>query len=645
MERSLPLASPRVQHPQITPGCLPEHVRQSRVEWPVALVSMPFSCHLRPSIQLGLLKSIASAHGFPTTTFHLNLDFAKQIGPYAYEVICGDGSLSIGDWLFSVAAFDGEAPDAQSGFLDHHGPAIEKALRNSNTPREYLLALRDDEIPRYLDRLMETIRWDRFKAVGFTSTFQQNTASFALAKRIKAEFPSVQLLFGGANFAGEMGSELVRTIPCIDYAVIGEGEQSFPDLLIALHEGRDSSKVPGIACRIGGAVKTLEAQPMPTAMDDLPLPDYDEYFERAEALGLLTRGPRRSVMIPFESARGCWWGQKHHCTFCGLNADEMAFRAKSPARLRHELNTQAKRYRSFHFEAVDNIMDMCYLKNFLPDLVREEADFKLFYEVKANLTREQIRLLYTSGVRHIQPGIESLSSHVLQLMRKGIKAAQNVNLLRWTLYYGIRVSWNLLYGFPRETAEDYAHQAKLIPHLLHLQPPDGIGRVLMERFSPLFFDRASFPARNVRPHSSYQYIYPKCVDIERVAYMFDYEFEEMLPSSAYDQMQKEARVWRDAWKQEQKPSLTFWSSKGFLQIEDCRDLISPSTYTFTDPLASMYTSLSNRAKSAKQVKESMKLPWSLNEIEAALNEFCERGLMMRDNQRFLSLALPATRGR
>jgi radical SAM superfamily enzyme YgiQ (UPF0313 family) len=31
-----------------------------------------------------------------------------------------------------------------------------------------------------------------------------------------------------------------------------------------------------------------------------------------------------------ETARGCWWGAKHHCTFCGLNQNDMAFRAKSP---------------------------------------------------------------------------------------------------------------------------------------------------------------------------------------------------------------------------------------------------------------------------------------------------------------------------
>ena len=70
--------------------------------------------------------------------------------------------------------------------------------------------------------------------------------------------------------------------------------------------------------------------------------------------------------IPFESARGCWWGQKHHCVFCGLNGSTMRFRAKSPDRVFAELVHQARRYRSFRFEAVDNILDMGYLTTLLP---------------------------------------------------------------------------------------------------------------------------------------------------------------------------------------------------------------------------------------------------------------------------------------
>src|SRR5262249_61544426 len=106
---------------------------------------------------------------------------------------------------------------------------------------------------------------------------------------------------------------------------------------------------------------TRRAPPPPppprAALDALPAPDYAEYFDRAASLEL----PTDSVWIPFESARGCWWGARHHCTFCGLNGTTMRFRAKSPQRVLDELTTQARRYRNFRFEAADNILDPRHL--------------------------------------------------------------------------------------------------------------------------------------------------------------------------------------------------------------------------------------------------------------------------------------------
>ena len=48
-----------------------------------------------------------------------------------------------------------------------------------------------------------------------------------------------------------------------------------------------------------------------------------------------------------------------------------------------------------------------------------------------------------------------LSTHVLKLMRKGTSMLQNLRLLKWCRYYGIEVAWNLIWGFPGETEEDY----------------------------------------------------------------------------------------------------------------------------------------------------------------------------------------------
>ena len=168
-----------------------------------------------------------------------------------------------------------------------------------------------------------------------------------------------------------MGPELVRTVDCIDVAVIGEGDETFPRLLSALAAGTDLDAIPGLARRPDGHVKVTPPMSATVRLDDLPAPDYEEYFQRAEDLGILPRVGHRNVWLPIETARGCWWGAKHHCTFCGLNGTAMSFRSKSPERVLDELASQAKRYRSFRFEAVDNIMDTAYLTKLFPDARRE----------------------------------------------------------------------------------------------------------------------------------------------------------------------------------------------------------------------------------------------------------------------------------
>src|SRR5690348_13883422 len=89
--------------------CMATETRAMRAAFPVALVNMPFASILRPSIQVGLLKSIAASHAFPVTALHLNLDFAQRIGTALYEGLCQHRGRLFGDWLFSIAAFGTEA--------------------------------------------------------------------------------------------------------------------------------------------------------------------------------------------------------------------------------------------------------------------------------------------------------------------------------------------------------------------------------------------------------------------------------------------------------------------------------------------------------------------------------------------------------
>lgn len=590
------------------------------------LVSMPFMDIDRPSIQLGLLAAVGREHGFAVTTLHANLDLAARIGADDYAALSGHRGALVGEWLFSVEAFGAAAPDPDGVLL----PAKDLPLG-----RDRLRHLRDVEVPAYLDALLDAVPWHEVDVVGFSSTYQQNAASFALARRLKERHPRIVTLFGGANFDGVMGPELVRSVDGVDVAVVGEADTAFPLVLRALAEGSDPAAVPGVARR----GRLTPPAPPARQLDALPTPDYTEYFERIAALGL----PRDTGWIPFESSRGCWWGAKHHCTFCGLNGSTMAFRSKSPRRVRAELAQLARRHRGFRFAAVDNILDPAYLTSLIPALA--DDGFQLFYEVKANLSRAQVRLLAQAGVTHVQPGLESLSTNVLRLMDKGVRAAQNVNLLRWARYYGVDVAWSILCGFPGETAADYAGQAVAAPFLTHLQPPSTVDRIWLERFSPLFTDPDRFGVRNRVPEASYAAVYPSTVDLERAAYFFDYDLADPLPDAAYEPLREAVRDWNGAWAAGRPPTLTYRSTPGFLQIKDDRDPDRRGTYTFEAELADIYLACADRPTTAPAIRSRLGLSWPPATVEEALAEFARRGLMFLDGNLAVALALPAVPGR
>src|SRR6185369_4349598 len=205
------------------------------------------------------------------------------------------------------------------------------------------------------------------------------------------------------------------------------------------------------------SIVTPSEQARAIPIDEVPTPNYDEYFDRLRKSGLYQKlAPKITVM--FESARGCWWGEKMHCTFCGLNGSTMAFESKNPKLVADEIYRQAIRYQQVNFEAVDNIIDLKYMEELLPqlrDYRRAGLDLNFFYETKANLKKKYVRLMRDAGIHRIQPGIESLSSAVLKLMRKGVTGLQNIRLLKWARQFNLKVHWNLLYGTPGETLEEY----------------------------------------------------------------------------------------------------------------------------------------------------------------------------------------------
>jgi ribosomal peptide maturation radical SAM protein 1 len=514
----------------------------------VALVTMPFGDLHTPCLAISLLHAELKEAGITGAVHYLNIGFAERIGVERYDRYTGNqDSAFLGEWMFSDCLFPRPAADGER--------FVEEVL----IPQGRLTL---DEIERfeldralagpYLDECLRTVDWSRYRIVGFTTTFEQNTASLALARMIKQRHPDIVILFGGANCEDQMGPQLMRSFPWIDFVCTAEGDDVVPELVRQILGRKPRAPLAGIVGR--------DREPAPTRtvldLDRLPIPDFSAYFDRLERSSL--REVRNS--IPLETSRGCWWGEKHHCTFCGLNGLTMRYRSKSSDRALAEIREVVERYGprvrptctiSFN----DNILDLKYLTTLLPALRDAGLGVSLFYETKANLTKAQVRMLAESGVREIQPGIESLHTELLRLMRKGCTGLQNLQLLKWCRELGVNPSWNLLFGFPGEEPRWFEQQADTIRRVSHFQPPRGVTPVQLDRFSPYFADAALHGISRIRPARPLSYIYAlPADDLARIAYHFDFDFADGRNPKAYMGSVFEAV---DQWRQLERRAFCF----------------------------------------------------------------------------------------
>lgn len=608
----------------------------------VALVNMPFSYSKYPSIQLGTLSALLKSKGIPVDCHHLNVYFAHQIGVPLYEMICEKRAL-FGEWIFSYLLFRDNPKRAEYPRL--FKPVFEQVAKESGHPASFFEDMATRTAPQFLTGALTSIDWGQYKIVGFTSTFDQNVASLTMAKLIKDLYPDVTIVFGGANYDGEMGLEYFRAFPFIDHVVVGEGEEVFPELVRYLLEGKAGAVPSGVTFREGATIAFSPNHSLFSDFSKTGPPDYDDYYHLLAELGEATQGLDRILL--YEGSRGCWWGEKHHCTFCGLNAQSMKFRAKPSEQVAREMAYLSSRYDTSRFRLVDNIIDLKYVENLFGRFAADHCDLDVFIETKSNLHKSQIRTLAVGGVKCMQPGLESLSLNQLQEMDKGVTPMQNIICLKWCYYYHVAVSWNILLGFPGENDEDYRRQIDLIPSLFHLQPPESTGKFWLERFSPYYAKPHEYGVRITGPGTAYEYVYDaRQVDLKKIAYDFEYELDNWnVDPLVYQELADLVQEWQKLVGSSDRPFLYYSKAMDYVTVYDGRNPKTPIRRRYDWPAAGIIEVCNEAAKSVDQIRTLLAhRPGNSEpndaEIDQALVSLTAARILYEERGKYFTLAVP-----
>jgi ribosomal peptide maturation radical SAM protein 1 len=603
---------------------------------PIALVSMPTLSARYPCYQLGLLKPTLERAGFEVENHSLYMYFGSFVGWRLHEVLSEVWPSLIGEWIWARAAFGEFADDEE--YFEAHRENLKEVFRLAGCRWKDLVRVRDRATREFLDFCLERTDWSRYGLVGFTVLFQQQLATVAMARALKERYPRLPIALGGGIFEDDIAQAFLRGCPQIDFVHCGDADETFPEIVRRLYAGEPLRGLPGVQWRDGDRIAFEGRAANHLDMSSTPVPDYDEYFRARVEGGYASYSGAEEPMIPIETARGCWWGEKSHCTFCGLNRSGMEFRAKDVPSVLAMLEELAARHGALSFNAIDNIIAPIYVDELFGALAQSRTDLEIHYEVKANLRREQIARMRLGGLFSVQPGVESFSTHILRLMKKGTTGMRNLELVKWCTYYGVINLYNLLVGFSGETAQDYEEQRAIIAKIPHLQPPYTICRARPDRGSPMFTAPREHGITALRPAACYRFLFPGGrFELASVSYYFEHEMEGTVGDDVYAPMFAEVAEWKRRWEGDgARPFLRYRKAWDALTIEDGRGT-EVCAHRVAGLPARLYE-LCADARSAESIAEEVGGgPW----VEAALRDFLARGLMVRLDDRYLSLALPA----
>jgi len=373
-------------------------------------------------------------------------------------------------------------------------------------------------------------------------------------------------------------------------------------------------------------------------MDDLPLPDYDEYAVRADRLGI-------SWSIPVEASRGCWWDRtkrtgnpKDTCFFCSLNVEWGGYREKSIARVVHEMVALSDRYRNLNVRFLDNIMRLNSVESLAESIKRTNREYAIFHELRANMTPYELLALSEAGLSSVQIGVEGLSASLLRRINKGTAPIQNLAAMKTCAELGIRSQSNLIADFPGSTAQEVSDTCDVILEYALALPPLNVTGFRLTGSSTVDILRSEFGVANVRNLDMYRHGLPE--DVWHRLELLDRDFDQVAPAADWTPVRRAIEQWEQLHRAHREHMLIYRDGQTYITIDDSR-FGNFRAATFEGLERDLYV-YCMEIRTFDQIAKRFRATNSEQAIRDALQLFVDDRIMYAEQDRYLSLALAPT---
>ncbi|MHC4124381.1 MAG: B12-binding domain-containing radical SAM protein [Planctomycetota bacterium] len=271
-----------------------------------------------------------------------------------------------------------------------------------------------------------------------------------ICTELKKRDPDVIIILGGPHPTA-LPRETLMDMD-VDMVVIGEGEETFIELVRVLQNGEKLDKVMGLAFKDNGNVvinsgreliKDLDILPFP-AKDLLPLERY--YLPPTKRI----RSERATNMV---TSRGCPFA----CTFCMARVIwGKQTRLRSIGNVLDEVEENVKVYGLTEFSFHDELFTLKKSRviEFCKGLINRGLDISWVCMARAGtVDAEMLEFMKKGGCGKISFGFESGNQCMLNLMNKKETLEEAVKSVHLCKEAGIKVVGTFILGHPGETID------------------------------------------------------------------------------------------------------------------------------------------------------------------------------------------------
>jgi len=305
----------------------------------------------------------------------------------------------------------------------------------------------------------------------------QTVGAVASCREVRARFPHLPIVWGG-YFATNYTAAVLNA-GYVDYAVRGQGEQTFLDLLEAIRGRRDFKSVNGLSYKDGDGVARHNPERPMRSPDDFPWYPYHripaEKYLLPTFLGRRTAVHQASIGCPFR------------CNFCGVvNFSGSREKMESPARTEAMLRHLAQTYGVDAIQFYDN--NFFLREEHTRELVDRMAPLNMRWWCEG---RTDIMMKYSdatfdairrAGCAMIFFGAESGSNENLKEMNKDLCAEDTLALASRIRRFGIIPEFSIIFGNPKDPEGDTRECIQFIRQLKRLNPDSEI---IVEHYTPV----------------------------------------------------------------------------------------------------------------------------------------------------------------